>query len=98
MRLYRIINKPITTEKTSLLEVNNWTYVFEVAPSATKIDVKKSVLELYGVEVASVNVLNTREKFKYWRKRWMQVKRRTAKKAYVTLKDKTAKIDFTQIK
>jgi len=49
--------------------MNNNTYVFEVDSSATKIDIKKSIIELYKVEVASVNVLHTREKFKYGKKR-----------------------------
>jgi large subunit ribosomal protein L23 len=68
MRLYRILKKPIVTEKTSNLELANNTYVFEVSKDATKIDIKKSILELYGVEVVSVNILNTRVKFKFGRK------------------------------
>lgn len=98
MRIFRILKKPITTEKTSVLEMTNNTYVFEVDSSATKIDIKKSIFELYKVEVASVNVLHTREKFKYGKKRWMQLRKRSTKKAYVTLKDKKAKIDFSIIK
>ncbi len=98
MRIFRILKKPITTEKTSVLEMTNNTYVFEVDSSATKIDIKKSILELYKVEVASVNVLHTREKFKYGKKRWMQLRKRSTKKAYVTLKDSKAKIDFSIIK
>lgn len=98
MRIFRILKKPITTEKTSVLEMTNNTYVFEVDSSATKIDIKKSISELYKVEVASVNVLHTREKFKYGKKRWMQLRKRSTKKAYVTLKDKKAKIDFSIIK
>lgn len=98
MRIFRILKKPITTEKTSVLELNNNTYVFEVDSSATKIDIKKSISELYKVEVASVNVLHTREKFKYGKKRWMQLRKRSTKKAYVTLKDTKAKIDFSIIK
>ena len=98
MRLFRILKKPITTEKTSNLEVSNNTYVFEVRDDATKIDVKKAVLELYGVEVASVNVLRTREKFKYGKKRGMQLRKRPTKKAYITLKDEKAKIDFSIVK
>jgi large subunit ribosomal protein L23 len=69
MRIFRILKKPITTEKTSVLEMNNNTYVFEVDSKATKIDIKKSIIELYKVEVASVNVLHTREKFKYGKKK-----------------------------
>jgi large subunit ribosomal protein L23 len=69
MRLYRILRKPIITEKSSNNEMMNNTYVFQVSSDATKIDIKKAVLELYGVEVDSVNILNTREKFKYGKKR-----------------------------
>ncbi len=98
MRIFRILKKPITTEKTSVLEMTTNTYVFEVDSSATKIDIKKSVTELYKVEVASVNVLHTREKFKYGKKKWMQLRKRSTKKAYVTLKDTKAKIDFSVIK
>ncbi len=98
MRIFRILKKPITTEKTSVLEMTTNTYVFEVDSSATKIDIKKSISELYKVEVASVNVLHTREKFKYGKKRWMQLRKRSTKKAYVTLKDPKAKIDFSIIK
>jgi large subunit ribosomal protein L23 len=42
-------------------------------------------------------MLNTREKFKYGKK-GMQIKRRSTKKAFVTLKDKKAKLDFSLIK
>ena len=97
MRLYRIVKKPIVTEKTSNLEVTNNTYVFEVSKDATKIDVKKAILEIYGVEVDSVNIVNTRAKFKFGRK-WTQVKRRETKKAYVKLRDPKAKIDFSIVK
>jgi len=97
MRLHRILKKPIVTEKTSPLELNNNCYVMEVSKDATKIDIKRSVLDLYGVEVASVNVLNTREKFKFGKK-GLQLRQRTTKKAYITLKDAKAKIDFSVIK
>jgi large subunit ribosomal protein L23 len=70
-------------------------YVFEVMNDATKIDIKKAVFEIYWVEVSEVNVLYEREKFKFGKKRWMVLRKRTSKKAYVTLKDPKAKIDFT---
>jgi large subunit ribosomal protein L23 len=47
MRLFRILKKPVVTEKTSKLEMTNNTYVFIVSSDATKIDVKKAVLDLY---------------------------------------------------
>lgn len=98
MRLFRILKKPITTEKTSNLSLITNTYVFEISADATKVDVRKAIIELYGVEVKSVNVLHTREKFKYGKKKGMQIRKRSTKKAYVTLKDAKAKIDFSIIK
>ena len=97
MRLYRIIQKPIITEKASTLEMKESTYVMAVDPKATKIDIKKSILELYGIEIESVRIVNTRVKMKHGKKK-MQIKRRTFKKAYVTLKDKSQKLDLISIK
>ncbi|NDK07962.1 50S ribosomal protein L23 [Candidatus Gracilibacteria bacterium] len=94
MRLYKILKKPIFSEKASQMELSKNGYAFQVDNSATKIDVKKSISEIYGVEVASVNMVKTVEKFKYGKK-GIQFKRRATKKAYVTLKDKKAKIDFS---
>lgn len=98
MRLYKIIKKPITTEKSSTLEMNNACYVMEVSSDATKIDIKKAIKELYDIDVASVNILNTRAKFKYGKKRGMQFRKRETKKAYVTLKNKKDKLDFSIVK
>ena len=97
MRLYRLIKKPIVTEKTSNLELTNNTYVFEVSKDATKIDIKKSIFEIYGVEVSDVNIVNTREKYKFGRK-GIQLRKRPTKKAYVKLKNSEDKIDFSILK
>ena len=98
MRLYKILQKPIVTEKTANMGLGKPRYAFEVSPDATKIDIKVAIRELYGVEVADVNILNTREKFKYGKKRGMQIRKRTAKKAYITLKDSKSMIDVTLVK
>jgi large subunit ribosomal protein L23 len=94
MRLFNIIKKPIVTEKSSMLEMTESTYVVEVSTDATKIDIKKAILELYGVEIATVRVVNTREKFKQGKKGTV-VRKRASRKAYVTLKDANQKIDFS---
>ncbi len=96
MRLYEIIKKPIITEKTSMQEING-TYVLEVSSDATKIDIKKAMLVIYWVEIADVRVLNTREKFKQGKK-GIVLRKRTSRKAYITLKDVNSKIDFSIIK
>lgn len=93
MRLYNILLKPLVTEKTSTMSVKKACYAFEVDRSATKIDIKKAVKYIYHVDVESVNIVNTREKFKYGKKRGMQLRKRESKKAYLTLKNATDKID-----
>ncbi len=97
MRLYRIIKKPIVTEKTSRMEMTDSCYAFEIDPSATKIDVKKAITEIYWVEVEWVNIVKTIEKYKNWKK-GVQLRKRQSKKAYVTLRDKKAKIDVSIVK
>ena len=98
MRLYNILLKPIVTEKTANMSVWKASYAFEVLESATKIDIKKAIKELYGIDVASVNILNTRAKFKFGKTRWMQVRKAETKKAYVTLKNASDIIDVTLLK
>ena len=94
MRLYRLLKKPIVTEKTSNMSLQKNVYVFEVSLDATKIDIK----ELYWVEVDSVNIVNTREKVRFGRKGGIQLRKRAWKKAYVTLKNPQDKIDYTILK
>lgn len=98
MRLYTILKRPIVTEKTANMQIGKPRYAFEVATDATKIDVKMAVKELYGVEVEQVNMLYTREKFKFGKNRGMQTRRREVKKAYITLKNASDVLDFTLVK
>ena len=49
--LYRIIESPHITEKTSALSTNNNQVVFRVNKSATKNQIKKAVEELFSVLV-----------------------------------------------
>ncbi len=97
MRLYNVIKKPIITEKSALQEMKNGTFVIKVLDSATKIDIKKSIFEIYGLEVSTVRVVNVIPKTKL-SKKGIAVKRKSFKKAYVTLKDSNAKIDFSILK
>ena len=58
-----IIIRPVVTEKSiGLMEANK--YVFKVALSANKIEIKKAVEEIFKVKVASVNTLNVYGKIK----------------------------------
>jgi large subunit ribosomal protein L23 len=88
---YKSINSLIRTEKgTNMLQDNK--YLFWVAKNANKIDIKKSVEEIYKVKVQDVNTISMRGK----KKRVRQVLGKTPdwKKAVVTLK-KGEKIDVT---
>jgi large subunit ribosomal protein L23 len=60
---YRIIKRPIVTEKSTNMEAMN-RYVFEVFDSANKPEIKKAVQDLYGVEVVKVNIVKVRGKIR----------------------------------
>ncbi len=79
-----IIYAPVITEKTSALAQNN-IYVFKVAKSANKIQIKDAIEETFGVKVLSVNTLNTKPKKK--RVGRYTGTRKTYKKAIITLSE-----------
>ena len=58
-----IIRKPIITER-SMEGISENKYVFEVAPNAGKIEIKKAVEEIFGVKVAKVNTIKLPGKWK----------------------------------
>ena len=58
-----IIIKPLLTEK-GYDGIADKKYMFQVAKSATKTQVKLAVEKLFGVEVKSVNTMNCRGKLK----------------------------------
>ena len=60
---YDIIIRPIITER-SMTSVAEKKYVFEVAPNAGKIEIKKAIEEIFGVKVAKVNTINVSGKAK----------------------------------
>ena len=90
--VYDIIIRPVITER-SMAATSEKKYVFEVAPTAGKIEIKKAVEEIFGVKVASVNTLNVPAKAKR-----MGAGRpgttRAWKKAYVTLTADSKTIEF----
>jgi large subunit ribosomal protein L23 len=62
-------------------------YVFEVAVEANKIQIRAAVEELFGVQVAKVQTVNVKGKFKRRRTRKgiIESTSKTRKKAYVRL-------------
>ena len=62
---YRILVGPHVTEKATDLSSHDQ-YVFRVFPRANKIQIKKAVENVYGVDVINVNVINIPKKKKRW--------------------------------
>ena len=86
MNPYKIIVRPIITEKnTRLNEINK--YIFEVTEESNKIEIKKAIEEIFGVQVKSVNIVNIRGKLRKRRTRHgvTQGYTKDIKKAIVTL-------------
>lgn len=82
-RLYQVLRAPVVSEKTSRIQEQSNQFVFEVASTATKQDVKRAVEELFKVNVTAVNVVNVKGKTKAFRGR-LGV-RGALRKAYISL-------------
>ena len=82
-RIMSVLRAPHISEKSARLQEHSNQYVFEVSNEATKADVKAAVEQLFSVEVASVNVVNTKGKARSFRFR--SGTRGSKRKAYVRL-------------
>ena len=81
-----IILKPLVTEKSTKLQADNNTVVFEVKKGVNKIHIKKAIEEAYNVKVEKVNVVNCPIKHKRGgRLGQYQFTTKHVKKAYVKL-------------
>jgi large subunit ribosomal protein L23 len=84
--LYEIIRRPLITEKSNYQSGKLNQYVFEVAPEATRTQVKDAIESLFDKKVVSVNIVNTPAKRgRRARSRRLLVRRPGYKKAIVTL-------------
>ncbi|RKP45673.1 50S ribosomal protein L23 [Pararobbsia silviterrae] len=83
-RLLQVLRAPVISEKATLVADKNEQVVFEIAPDATKPEVKAAVELLFKVEVESVQVLNIKGKAKRFGR--FNGKRKDVRKAYVSLK------------
>lgn len=94
MQILHIIKKPVVTEKATALSAKQ-TYSFWVDPRATKIEVKRALKDMYGVDVDCVRMINTASKKKVVRRSIIN-KKSPMKKALVTLKG-GKKMDVTKL-
>ena len=94
MKQTDVIRRPLITEKTTLLREDGRTLVFEVAPGATKIDIKRAVEKLLGTKVEGVRTALAHGKMK--RQGKFIGRRSDWKKAYVRLREGEKLPDFLQ--
>jgi large subunit ribosomal protein L23 len=83
-RLINVLRSPHVSEKAARIQEANQ-YVFEVAPDATKADVKAAVEQMFNVVVERVTVLNSKGKVKAFRGK--PGVRNGIRKAYVRLRE-----------
>jgi large subunit ribosomal protein L23 len=86
-----IILRPVVTEK-SMAGIGDKKYTFEVAKSATKIDIARALEELFSVKVSKVNTLHVRGRLR--RQGATHGYTNSWKKAIVTLKPESKTIEF----
>ncbi len=89
--LYTTILAPVISEKSNRVGELANQYVFKVAKSANKQQIKSAVEQLFKVDVLDVSVLNVKGKTKSFRIK--AGKRPDWKKAYVRIKEDQM-IDF----
>ncbi len=90
---YDVIIKPVISEK-SMDDAAMKKYTFKVAKDANKTQVKLAIEEIFGVEVAKVNIMNVNGKVKRMGRN--VGKTASSKKAIVTLTAKSKEIEFFQ--
>jgi len=90
--IYRVIKRPVVTEKSNRLNEKLNQVVFEVDWSASKSEIKLAVEKIFNVKVDKVRTVRIAAKRKRYGRRMVQ--RQSAwKKAFVSLQE-GSKIDF----
>jgi large subunit ribosomal protein L23 len=69
LEAHQVVIRPLVTEKgTHLVERYN-TYLFQVHPQATKLQIKEAVEQLFDVSVAGVRTVNRKGKPRRYKQR-----------------------------
>ena len=84
-RIFKVLLAPRVTEKTARVGEQGNQYVFDVATTATKAEIRDAVEALFEVNVESVQVVNVKGKTKSFKMR--KGKRSDWKKAYVRVQE-----------
>ena len=82
---WRILESPHVTEKaTGLGEKDK--YLFKVLPGANKVEIKKTIEGLYGVDVLDVKIINIPQRKRRLGRSRFQRERKGYKKAIIKIK------------
>ncbi len=84
MHIYKIIKRPVVTEKSNILADLYGQYTFEVDRRANKHQVKDAVERIFDVNVEQVRIINIKPKRGRYGRRTV-VRESAWKKAVVTL-------------
>ncbi len=87
MKLTEVLIKPILTEKANGQQESLRRYAFKVSKKANKLEIKSAIEQFYGVSVTDVNtiVVPGKNKTRYTKAGFIQGKKSSYKKAYVTV-------------
>ncbi|MDH5762301.1 MAG: 50S ribosomal protein L23 [Nitrospinota bacterium] len=88
---YRVLEKPLITEKSTMMQEQGNRVMFQVHRSANKLQIKEAVQRIFKVTVLDVNTINVKPKSKRFGRHMGQTK--AWKKAIVLLKEGD-RIDF----
>jgi len=88
---YRVLEKPLVTEKSTMMQEQGNRVMFQVNRSANKLQIKDAVQNIFNVTVLDVNTINVKPRSKRFGRHQGQTK--AWKKAIVLLKEGD-RIDF----
>ena len=88
---YSILEKPLVTEKSTMMQEQGNRVMFQVRRSANKLQIKEAVQNIFNVTVLDVNTINVKPKSRRFGRHQGQTK--AWKKAIVLLKEGD-RIDF----
>jgi len=88
---YSILEKPLVTEKSTMMQEQGNRVMFRVRRSANKLQIKDAVQNIFNVTVLDVNTINVKPKSRRFGRHEGQTK--AWKKAIVLLKEGD-RIDF----
>ena len=94
VNVYKVIRRPIITEKGLGVKETQHTVVFEVAADATKTQIKEAVQQIFKVKVDAVRTAIFHGKFR--RRGRSEGHRRDWEKAYVRLGKDEKMIEYAE--